>query len=274
MSKLRDKLYIFDLENTLCGPDGVVLPTNADMLQLLALRGARYTVISDCPPDVVERQLQGLPQPGAPVICSGGALLMDLQTGKTVQKTLMSRPDAQTIVWTLERAFPTVGLSIQICDGPFQIVRANYYTEEYLRARGFGGILIQLENVPENWLNVSVFAEPTLLNEVEEYLVKKVLAGEFVLNRRSPSQLLVQPQQASLAQTVQMVCEHANVALADVCALGCTGADAAWIGLAGYSTAVADAPTEVKLAAQQVSLCTAAEAAAAEFMYQSLKQFE
>lgn len=274
MSKLNDQLFVFSLEGALCGPQGVIAPSSAEMLQLLALRGGRYTVISDSPVQAVRAALDGLPAPGAPVVCSSGAMLYDPNTDHCLYQRQLSRPDAETMLWTLERAFPSLGLAVQICDGPFQIIRANSYTEEYLRRRGFGGILIQLENIPENWLNAALFAEPRLLAEVEDFVAQNSLVGDFKLVRRGRSQLLLVPKGAASTDALHQLCTFAGTALQDVAALGGSTGDGEWLALAGRSAATADAPADVKLAADYVLVCTAGEGAAAEFLYQCMKQYE
>ena len=274
MSGLRDKLFLFSLEGALCGADGSIMSTNVEMLRLLTLRGGRYTVISDRTADQVRSVLKGLPAPGGPVICSSGAVLYDLEKEQCLQQTELSRPDAETLLWTLERAFPSVGLGVQIYDGPFQIIRANSYTQEYLCTRGFGGILIQLEYIPENWLNASVFAEPQQLSEVEEYIAQKKLTGDFSLIRRSPTQLQILPRQIAFSDVLTRLYEVTGVLAQDVYGMGGTTGDAAWLNIVGKSAAAADAAADVKLAADDLLLCTCAEGAAAEFLYQSMKQYE
>lgn len=274
MSKLDDQLFIFSLEGALCTPEGRIAPSNAEMLQLLTLRGGRYTVISDSPVSVVRSTLKGLPQPGAPVICSDGAMLYDLSADQCLYRAPLCRPDAQTMLWALERAFPAVGLAVQICDGPFQIIRANSYTAEYLRRRGFGGILIQLENIPENWLNATLFANPCLLAEVEDFVVRNNLAGDFALARRGRSQLVLMPKGVGRADALQRLCTSIGVVPSELYGLGGAAGDGEWLRIAGHSAAAADAPADVKLAADSVSVCTAEEGAAAEFLYQCMKQYE
>lgn len=274
MSSLRDDLFLFSLEGALCGPDGQIAPANAEMLRLLALRGGRYSVVSDRTYDGVRAALAGLPPPCGPVICSSGAVVYDLEQDRCLARWELLRPDAETLLWTLERAFPALGLAVQIYGGPPQIIRANWNTEEYLRARGFGGILIQLENVPDNWLNAAVFAASQQLDDVEEFIARNVLTGDFQLVRRSRTQMLMLPRQVSVALALERLCCAVNVPAQDIHALGGMAGDGSWLGFVGKSAAAADAPTEVKLAADVVLTCTAADGAAAEFLYQSLKQYE
>lgn len=274
MSSLGDSLFLFSLEGALCGPDGRIAPANVEMLQLLALRGGRYSVVSDRPFDGVRAALEGLPPCCGPVICSSGTVVYDLAQGRCLAKQELSRPDAETLLWTLERAFPALGLAVQIYGGPLQIIRANSYTEGYLRARGFGGILIQLENIPGNWLNAAVFAAPQLLDDVEKFVDENVLTGDFHLIRRSRTQLLMLPKRVGIASALESFCCAVNVPAQDIRALGGAAGDGEWLGFVGASVATADAPTEVKLAADFISTCTSADGAAAEFLYQSLKQYE
>ena len=218
--------------------------------------------------------LDGLPAPGAPVVCSSGAMLYDPNTDHCLYQRQLSRPDAETMLWTLERAFPSLGLAVQICDGPFQIIRANSYTEEYLRRRGFGGILIQLENIPENWLNAALFAEPKLLAEVEAFVAQKGLVGDFKLVRRGRSQLLLEPKGSAGTDPHRQQSTSAAPAQHAQAAQGRPAAAPPAPPPPGRSAATADAPADVKLAADYVLVCTAGEGAAAEFLYQCMKQYE
>lgn len=274
MSELGEKLFLFSLDGALCGPDGRVAPATVEMLRLLELRGGRYTVISDLPVEAVRTALAELPAPSAPVICSGGTVVYDLERGKCLSCCELSRSDTETLLWTLERAFPSLGLAVQIYDGPLQIIRANSYTEEHLRVRGFGGILIQLEYIPEKWLNASVFADAQQLNEVEDYIAEKGLRGEFDLTRRRRTQLQILPKRISYAAALECLYDATGILPQDVLALGGSAGDAGWMNLVGKSAAPADAPPDVKLAADTVLLCNADEGAAAEFLYQSMKQYE
>ncbi len=274
MRGLREKLFLFSLEGALCGPEGGIAPTNAEMLRLLTLRGGRYTVISDRTPEGVRNALRGLPLPGGPVLCSDGAVLFDLEKNECLQRTELSRPDAETLLWTLERAFPSVGLGIQIYGGPVQIIRANSYTEEYLRVRGFGGILIQLEYIPDHWLNASVFADSQQLSEIEDYIAQKKLTGDFTLVRRTATQLQILPKVIAFQDVMTHLYDATGVLAQDVYGMGGMAGDAAWLGFVGKSAAAADAASDVKLAADSLLLCTSAEGAAAEFLYQSMKQYE
>ena len=274
MSKLSDKLFLFSLEGALQGADGKIAASNKEMLRLLELRGGRYTVVSDLPAPSVRSALAGLPLPSAPVLCSGGAMLYDLQKDCCLAFQELSRSDAETLLWTLERAFPALGLAVQIYTGSVQIIRANSYTEQYLQECGFGGILIQLEYIPETWLNAMIFADPQQLTEVEAYIEEKGLQGDFSLVRRSDHQLQILPKALDYTTVFADLYNTTGILQQDVLALGGSAGDSGWMHLVGKSAAAADAPSDVKLAADQILLCNADEGAAAEFLYQSMKQYE
>ena len=274
MSELAEKLFLFSLDGALFDANGKVAAANVEMLRLLELRGGRYTVISDLPVESVRTALKDLPAPGAPVICSGGTIVYNFSQCQCLSCQELSRSDSETLLWTLERAFPGVGLAVQIYDGPLQIIRANSYIEEYLHDRGFGGILIQLEYVPEKWLNASVFADAQQLSEVEQYIAEKGLQGDFTVVRRSRNQLQILPKTLDYSVAMEALYNATGVLPQDVLALGGSVGDSGWMNLVGKSAAAADAPLDVKMAADDVLLCNAEEGAVAEFLYQSMKQYE
>lgn len=272
MNTLQQELFVFRLEELLCGPDGGLLPVNRDMLRLLSLHGGQYTVYTDGSPEQVERILQGLPMPKAPILCYGGASLFWCGVEKPLQKAGVSGREVGAVLEKLRQKYPALGVLVQDFAGTTWVLHTNADAEHYLHGRGYGGVLAQMEDLPAQWAYAALCGNREQLRKAEEE--PELWQGHFQVVWHSSHQLrLVAPQRER--DEVWAVFESlTEISPQNLHALGGVTADCVWLPHAGQRAAAADAAAELKLAAGKTLVCSAAEGAAAEYLYGVLRRHE
>ena len=270
---LSSTLVLCDLDALMLGPDGNMPQVLRDVLQLFAARGGQLTVFSQKTPKAVRTLLGSVPL-AAPAMLCGGALVYSFAAG-TGQPMGSFEALGDQFLTTLP-AISGVGIALQMKDGATRVLRMNHALERHLRREWTPYLLTKPEGVRSaDVLRVLLYQDARTIQALQAFEKALEDTGAPVRQERlSIDCLALTPHAVSMGAAFSAVCAAAMLSPQQVSVLAGSNAMVELLGLAGQSAAAFDAPAEVRLAAGQTTLCRAFEGAAAEYLYQMVRDSE
>ena len=244
MNQLNQRLVLCDLDHLLLGADGNLTQVVRDVLQLFVRRGGRFTVFSQRTPRAV-RSILGSVRLNAPALVCGGAMAYHFADGTS--RTLCSFAGQDADLFTRLPEAAGVGVALQMTDGTTRVLRMSEALERHLR---------------QEWT-------PYLLANAAGDRTA-VLLGE----RAAADTLILTPRTVSGHEMLDAVCMPAGINPEDVLVLAGGMSMLELVRNASQSVAAADAPPELRLAAQKVTLTDAAAGSAVEVLYRMVRDAE
>ena len=231
---LESTLVLCDLDNLLLGADGNLTQVVRDVLQLFSSRGGRFTVFSQRSP-------------------------------RAVRSILGSVPSAAG-----------VGIALQMTDGTTRVLRMSDALERHLQQEWTPYLLANAADIKgENVLRVLLYQDSKAVPMVS--LLGKALGDRTAVllgERAAPDTLLLTPKTVSGKEMLDAVCGPAGVEPENVLVLAGGMPMLELVRAASRSAAAADAPAELRLAAQKVTLTDASAGAAVEVLYRMVRDAE
>ena len=269
---LASTLVLCDLDNLLLGEDGNLTQVVRDVLQLFSSRGGRLTVFSQRSPRAV-RSILGSVRLAAPALVCGGTMAYHYADGNRVP--LCSFAQQQELFACLPDT-PGVGVAVQMQDGTTRVLRMSEALERHLRQEWTPYLLANAADIKgEEVLRVLLYQDSKavpMISLLEKSLGDRtaVLLGE----RAAADTLILTPRTVSGHEMLDAVCMPVGINPEDVLVLAGGMSMLELVRNASQSVAAADAPPELRLAAQKVTLTDAAAGSAVEVLYRMVRDAE
>ena len=270
---LESTLVICDLDHLLLGEDGNLTQVVRDVLQLFSSRGGRFTVFSQRTPRAV-RSILGSVRLSAPALLCGGTMAYQYADG--TRQPLCSFAGQDADLFTHLPAAAGVGIALQMKDGTTRVLRMSDALEHHLQREWTPYLLANAADIRgENVLRVLLYQDHKGVPMVP--LLEKALGDRtavFLGERAAPDILVLTPKSVSGTEMLQAVCGPVGVEPENVLVLAGSMPMRELVRAAGQSYAAADAPAELRLAAQNVTLTDASAGAAVEVLYRMVRDAE
>ena len=270
---LESTLVLCDLDNLLLGADGNLTQVVRDVLQLFSSRGGRFTVFSQRSPRAV-RSILGSVRLAAPALVCGGTMAYHYADGTRQPLCSFAGQDADLFAQLPSAA--GVGIALQMTDGTTRVLRMSDALERHLRQEWTPYLLANAADIKgENVLRVLLYQDSKavpMISLLEKSLGDRtaVLLGE----RAAADTLILTPRTVSGHEMLDAVCMPVGINPEDVLVLAGGMSMLELVRNASQSVAAADAPPELRLAAQKVTLTDAAAGSAVEVLYRMVRDAE
>ena len=269
---LANKLVLCDLDNLLLGPDGNLTQVVRDVLQLFSSRGGRFTVFSQRTPKAV-RAILGSVRLSAPALVCGGTLAYHFADGSRQPLCSFAGQDAGLFASLPSAA--GVGIALQMQDGSTRVLRMSHALEQHLQQEWTPYLLANAADIhPEQVLRVLLYQDSKSVPLIS--LAEKAIGDRVALlgERIAPDTLVLTPKRISGREMLDTVCAMAQVGAEQVLALAGGQPMLELVQAVEHSAVAADAPAELRLAAEQITLTDAAGGAAVEVLYRMVRAAE
>lgn len=272
MNHLSSTLVLCDLDHLLLGADGNLTQVVRDVLQLFVRRGGRFTVFSQRTPRAV-RSILGSVRLSAPALVCGGAMAYHFADGTRQPLCTFAGQDADLFV-----RLPVaegVGIALQMTDGTTRVLRMSEALERHLRQEWTPYLLANAADIKgEEVLRVLLYQDSKSVPLIS--LAEKAIGDRVALlgERIAPDTLVLTPKRISGREMLDTVCAMAQVGAEQVLALAGGQPMLELVQAVEHSAVAADAPAELRLAAEQITLTDAAGGAAVEVLYRMVRAAE
>ena len=266
-------LVLCDLDSLLLDAAGNLPQLQRDVLQLFASRGGRLTVFSQRSPRAVRSLLGGV-RLSAPALVCGGTLAYNFSDGSGT--ALCSFEGMEESVLKMLPSLSGVGIALQMTDGTTRVLRMSEALERHLRQEWTPYLLANAADIKgEEVLRVLLYQDSKavpMISLLEKSLGDRtaVLLGE----RAAADTLILTPRTVSGREMLDAVCMPVGIDPEDVLVLAGGLPMLDMVRASSQSTAAADAPAELRLAAQKVTLTDAAAGSAVEVLYRMVRDAE
>ena len=272
MNQLNQRLVLCDLDHLLLGADGNLTQVVRDVLQLFVRRGGRFTVFSQRTPRAV-RSILGSVRLNAPALVCGGAMAYHFADGTS--RTLCSFAGQDADLFTRLPDAAGVGVALQMTDGTTRVLRMSEALERHLRQEWTPYLLANAADIrPEQVLRVLLYQDSKSVPLIS--LAEKAIGDRVALlgERIAPDTLVLTPKRISGREMLDTVCAMAQVGAEQVLALAGGQPMLELVQAVEHSAVASDAPAELRLAAEQITLTDAAGGAAVEVLYRMVRAAE
>ena len=263
---LHDYLVFCDMDNTLLTAKEGIPECNRAVIRLFLQLGGRFTVASGRPPESVRAALGDI-VPTLPAICCNGSLLYDFSADRVLRHAALHREQAATAIVDVINKFPHVGVEVMAGAGQMYVVRANPYTHAHQVDEKLSGVACPLDNVPDGWVKAVFAADPETIRRIAQYVKGRYYGRENYFLATNSIYFEIMPAGVGKASGMRDLCTLLGEPIQNTLVIGDYYNDLEMMQQAGYSVAVANAPAEVKAAANEVTVCTCSDGAVGEYLY-------
>lgn len=270
---LSSILVLCDLDNLLLGSDGCLAPAVSEVLRLFSSRGGKFTVFSQRSPRAV-RELMGEVHLSAPALLCGGNMTCSFDKAGT--KPLRS---FAALGDSFASRLPTeagIGVALQMNDGTTRVLRMSSALEKHLRQENTPYLLGRAEDIcSADILRVLLYQD-----EKSTPMLKIIgsALGESLTHLRAEhiaqDTVVLTPGNVSGAAMLEAVCLPVMLPQEAVLVLAGGRSMLELVRASSHSVAAADAPADVRSAAETTTLTDCAGGAAAEVLYSLVRRAE
>ena len=265
-SALSDTLVICDMDNTLLTAKEGLPACNRTVINLFTSLGGLFTVATGRPPESIRAALEGI-RLSLPAISCNGALLYDFSTETVLHRSTLDREQATTAIKDILNKFPRMGVEVMAGNGEMYVIHANETTHAHQVDEHLGSIACPIDCVPDGWVKVVFAADPEAIRKLGQYAKTKYYGRDNYFLATNSIYLEIMPGGVSKASGLHDLCALMSKSMKNTVVIGDYYNDLEIMREAGYAVAVANAPAEVKAAADHVTTCTCAEGAVGEYLY-------
>ena len=263
---LRDYLVFCDMDNTLLTAKEGIPSCNRTVIQLFTELGGRFTVATGRPPESLRAALGDL-KLSLPAISCNGSLLYDFSTNTVLRRATLDRQQATQAIQDIMRQFPRIGVEVMAHAGDMFVIQANEYTHAHQVDEKLPGVACPLENVPDGWVKVVFAADPETTRKLSQFSKMHYYGRENYFLHTNSIYLEIMPSGVGKTSGLRDLCTLLGEPLQKTIVIGDYYNDLEMMQMAGHAVAVANAPAEVRTAADEVTTCTCAEGAVGEYLY-------
>ena len=154
------------------------------------------------------------------------------------------------------------------------VIHANETTHAHQVDEHMESVACPLENVPDGWLKVVFAGDPETIRKAGQYAKTRYFGRDNYFLPTNQIYLEIMPSGISKAAGMEELCHILNENIKKTIVIGDYYNDLEIMKKAGYSVAVANAPSEVKAAANEVTNCDCTGGAVGEFLYKLISKVE
>ncbi len=266
MDRLSDYLIFCDMDNTLLTAKEGIPSCNRTVIKLFTSMGGRFTVASGRPPESIRAALGDLSL-SLPAISCNGSLLYDFQSNRVLRHASLDQNQASIAIREILQKFPRIGVEVMAGAGEMYVIHANPYTHAHQVDEHLSGISCPLESVPDGWLKVVFAGDPETVRKVGQYAKGRYYGRNNYFLPTNQIYLEIMPTGVGKASGMEQLCTLLGARMEKTIVIGDYYNDLEMMKKAGYAVAVANAPSEVRAAANEVTSCGCSEGAVGEFLY-------
>ena len=270
IQSLGDLLVVSDMDNTLLTAKEGVPACNRATIQLFRELGGRFTVATGRSPESIRAALDGTAL-SCPAITCGGSLLYDMEKRQALASQFLPRQEAMETIRTILGEFPDMGVEVMGREGRLYILRANRYTQAHVQDERMHCTLCPMEETPEDWTKVVFAADPVTLASLRAFTATLSPQGMYFIHTNL-IYFEIMPAGASKAQGLRRLCAMEGIPLENTIVIGDYYNDIDLMRAAGHAVAVANAPTEVKLEADEV-VSSCRNGGVGEYLYRLIRRY-
>lgn len=268
--KLEDYLIFCDMDNTLLTAKGGVPACNRAVIRLFTELGGRFSVATGRPPESIRAALGDI-KLSLPAISCNGSLLYDFSQNKVLRRATLEQVQAALAIKDILQKFPDVGVEVMGAEGEMYVIHANAVTHAHQVDERIGSVACPLEDVPDGWVKAVFAAEPEMITKLRNYVKTKYYGRDNYFLPTNSIYLEIMPGGTSKATALRDLCTLMGISPQKTIVIGDYYNDLELMRTAGYSVAVANAPAEVKAAADEVTVCSCADGAVGEYLYKLVR---
>lgn len=244
-----------DLDGTLTNSDKEITPFTRNVLEEVQQQGIRIVLASGRPPEGIRplaEQLR-LTQYSGYIMAFNGGLIVDCQTGKHLFENYLS-PSLYPLLY--EKCHKEDFAILTYLDGHIasEDINNKYVTHNAMRNRmplfRLSNLLQQISFPEPKWI---VVGEPEKLIRLEKEL-QALFHEELSIYRSEPYYLEILPSGINKRNGLKLIADSLGIQAKNVIACGDSYNDISMLGYAGLGIAMANANTEVKAAADYITL--------------------
>lgn len=268
---LRDYLVFCDMDNTLLTAKEGMPACNRTVIKLFIQLGGRFTVATGRPPESVRAALGDI-ELSLPAITCNGSLLYDFSQEKVLRQAALDQEQASNAIADILKKFPKVGVEVMAGAGEMYVIHANPYTHAHQVDEHLSSVACPLECVPDGWVKVVFASDPETIRKLGQYAKTRYYGRENYFLTTNSIYLEIMPAGVGKASGLRDLCTLIGEPLQKTIVIGDYYNDLEIMKTAGYSVAVANAPSEVKANADEVTICSCSEGAVGEYLYKLINK--
>lgn len=268
---LNDYLVFCDMDNTLLTAKEGIPSCNRTVIELFIKLGGRFTVASGRPPESVRAALGDI-QLSLPAITCNGSVLYDFSENKVLRHATLDREQAVAAITDIHKKYPHMGVEVMAGAGEMYVIYANAYTHAHQVDEKLPSVACPLESVPDGWVKVVFASDPESVRKLSQYAKTRYFGRENYFLATNSIYLEIMPAGVGKASGLRDLCTLMGEPLQKTIVIGDYYNDLEIMKTAGYSVAVANAPSEVKATADEVTVCNCNEGAVGEFLYKLINR--
>jgi Cof subfamily protein (haloacid dehalogenase superfamily) len=232
------RLVATDLDGTLLRSDGTVSDRTRRALNATIAAGVDVVILTARPPRYIDLVAEQMGISGV-VVCSNGAMLYDLATGRVTDVLALPLQTARRVARAVALAVPDVGFAIET--GSLVVCEPRFVR------RYDGDLHHDVPDLDEMWqcgvpiVKLLAWSASSTSDELVTAAVAVVGADAECTHSGGTSTLEVSAAGVSKASALAALCAARGIAPADVVAFGDMPNDLPMLGWAGTSYAVANA---------------------------------
>ena len=151
--------------------------------------------------------------------------------------------------------------------GDMFVVQANEYTHAHQVDEKIPSVACPLDSVPDGWVKVVFASDPETIRKLSQYAKTRYYGRENYFLATNNIYFEIMPGGVGKASGLRDLCTLLGEPLQKTIVIGDYYNDLEIMRTAGHSVAVANAPAEVKAAADEVTTCTCSDGAVGEYLY-------
>ena len=262
---LRDYLVFCDMDNTLLTAKEGIPSCNRTVIKLFTQLGGRFTVATGRPPESIRAALGDI-QLSLPAISCNGSLLYDFSTDTVLRRATLDRKQATLAIQDVVRQFPRIGVEVMAHAGEMFVIQANEYTHAHQVDEKITGVTCPLDSVPDGWVKVVFASDPETIRKLSQYAKTRYYGRENYFLATNSIYFEIMPGGVGKASGLRDLCTLLGEPLQKTIVTGDYYNDLEIMQTAGHSVAVANAPSEMRAAADEVTTCTCTQGAVGEYL--------
>ena len=266
MQTLHDYLVFCDMDNTLLTAKEGIPSCNRTVIKLFTELGGRFTVATGRPPASIRAALGDI-KLSLPAISCNGSLIYDFSTDTILRRATLDRKQATLAIADVIRQFPRIGVEVMAHAGDMFVVQANEYTHAHQVDEKIPSVACPLDSVPDGWVKVVFASDPETIRKLSQYAKTRYYGRENYFLATNNIYFEIMPGGVGKASGLRDLCTLLGEPLQKTIVVGDYYNDLEIMRTAGHSVAVANAPAEVKAAADEVTTCTCSDGAVGEYLY-------
>ena len=261
MKFFSNVLLISDLDGTLIGENFQIPQRNLDALKRFQEQGGQFAIATGRTIQSAQRYVS-LTHPTAPCIILNGAAIYDYSCHKIVWDNPLL-PVAKEYIRVLHEQFPTMG--VEVCtEDMINIIQDNLYVQGHVNHENLKHVHCDLEHTQGRWYKGFFAMDAELLPQVQEYAEKMPHPGvRFVSSSDNYLELL--PDGVNKGKALLKLMELQNISVRNTYAIGDYYNDLEMLSAAGTGVVSANAPDDIKKAADLV-VCHCKDGAVADLI--------